>query len=132
MVQAAAHVGRVGGKVLEDDRQHDLCAVRVRRADEIGQLARVPHGRPGVTGESPVVLHMQPEEGHGAYEREIPRRIAHGGVAQAAGEGKAKHLSLWPGGDRLQDLPSSVGRATLSRGQLNGGAAKGGERQKCE
>ena len=93
--QAGAHVGSARAEVLEDDRQHDLGAGGVSRAQEPCQLGRVPNCPVTVMREVAVGLHVQTEEGHRAQKREVPARIAHGGIAQAAGQPEPEDLAVW-------------------------------------
>ena len=126
MQEARAHVRCAGTEVLEDYRQHHLHAVRVRRGEQSAQLARVPYRDTRVVDEVAVVLDVNPEVRDCREQREVPRRVAHARVGQAARQREPEHLALGPAArsaDRhhLRPCLERRRRADVRGGHLAGG-----------
>ena len=116
--EAGAHVRGAAAEVLQDDREHHLRAVGVGGAEQPRQLRGIPDRPARVAGDGPVVVDVQPEEGHRGQQVEVPGGVAQGGVGQAAGQSEAEDLAL-----------GAVGAAHGRLGRQRGVGLQGADRR---
>src|SRR5438445_10934449 len=97
--------------------------MRMRRAHEIAQLARVPYRPTRIIRKRPVPVHVKAEVRDRREQVEVPARIAERWIAKAAAEREAEDFLAQSRSPATHASEMRPGRITLQAGNGGGGDA---------